>query len=556
MSNYNNNNNTPVNVSPGVLSNDREPSDEVKQKVEEQVSRQFDDGLEEDGDVISLDNSKDSSDSSDEEDVVKKASYKLTNLKVHSDERFPCYDILKNADDIPTVVAISNHTAREINNSPRLVEHINMDPKEAAKKGKKVRSEEWLDALESTIPLVPMDGMFDNSLDREGSEWHQYLESEGKRIRPYKPRYERPEEGRVQGETAQALLDTRLGIGGHLTIPLPHSGFWITLKPVEPLEFIALDEKLAAVKNSFGRDTLGLIFNNNRVYVVKHLVEFLLDRVYDCTLEGWQDLDLAKHIKLTDLLILAAGGGYTQYPHGFDYVSPCTADNSCEHVTRAVLKIPNCIWYDHPAFSKMQREMLANRNTQYSLEKVQKYQDEFDNNNNVYVTENEDITIYFKIPTIREHIEAGEAWLTEIETMVDEAVAGEELNYNEKQARMRARITQTSLRQQAHFFKRLTFSDGVYLEGSEDMYKSLNSLSNRPELSEGIMEHVSKYIDDNIHAIVAIPRYNCEKCGEKESKDIDKHPFLVPLDTINLFFTLGNQRLHFGSPNMLSRKQK
>ena len=319
----------------------------------------FDD-MEDDGEPISLE--KPTSGGDDEDGVpeiktpdVRASNYKLTNLQVYKDPRYDCTIPSKLTDISDTMVALSNHSANEINQYEYLKEFLDRVGDTSGKERKPSRA--WLEQFEVAMEHLVLGGMFSEALGDKDSKWHQYLEHEGKRIRAHKPKYLVPEEGQVTGPTAQAVLDNRLGLGGHITIVLPHSGFWITIKPVTPLEFLTLDERLSAVKNEFGRASIGLVFNNNRVYVVKHMVEFLLERVYDCSIEGWEDLDLTDYIKVTDLLILAAGGGYTLYPHGFDYAAPCTADNDCDHTQKAVLKIPNCIWYDHPAFTKSQTEI-------------------------------------------------------------------------------------------------------------------------------------------------------------------------------------------------------
>lgn len=547
MSNLYKQQQTVAKLSPGIVDEDAETLDAP---LDEPVEVNKDED-EDDTPILSLDNGDKKDEVEDDDKVLKSASYKLTNLQVSKDEKYQCYVPSKSDSDYNTMVALPNHTSKEINASPEL--HKLVSKLNSTKVKHSENDELWNDMLAACMEHTIIGDLFSNSLADVKSRWHQYLENDGKRLRPHSTRYSIPEEGQVRGDTAQAVLDRELGIGGHITIPLPHSGFWITLKPVDPLDFITLDERLAAVKNNFGRNSVGLVFNNNRVFVVKYLTEFLLERIADCSIEGWQDLNLADYIKVTDLLVLAAAGGYTLYPHGFDYVAPCTADNDCTHIEKAVLKIPNCIWYDHASFTKKQTEMLSNRSAKFPVDKIKEYQEQFENRNNKFESEEQGLTIYFKVPTVTEHIKAGEDWLNEVESLVNAAILSRD-DESVKQERMQRRINQTVLRQQAHYFKRVVLKSGNYLEGEEDLYKALNTLSNRSELTEDIMEFVGKYIDSNIHALVAIPRYNCSKCQAQQPHMVEKHPFLIPLDTINLFFTLGNQRLRIGSPNMLARK--
>lgn len=536
-----------VNMSPGIV---QDPDDDLEMEGDPIPLTPATESTDEDGD-------DDEAPTTRPDDVAARSSYTMKNLHVFKDPKYDCTVPSKVANP-NTMVALPNHTSKEINsysNLPPFIEQWQLNKQSEAAgqpkpNSKPCPSDTWMEQFEAATEHMVVGGLLADALQSDGSAWRQYLEHEGKRIRVHKPRYEVPEEGRVDGATAQAVLDNRLGFGGHVTLAMVHSGFWLTLKPITPLEFLALDEKLASIKNEFGKLSIGLIFNNNRVWVVKHMVEFILDHVYDCSIKNWQDLDLSEYIKVTDLLILAGCGGYTLYPHGFDYTSPCTANNTCDHTEQAVLKIPNCIWYDQPAFTSSQVALLADRSTKHTVKDIIAYQEEFENRNNTYETDS-GITVYFKIPTVKEHVTSGTRWFSDIEKMVDEAIASDG-DRETKTQRMQRRVNQTVLRQQAHFFKRITFEGGIYMDSEESLTAALNSLSNRPGITEGIMKHIGEYIDSNIHALIAIPRYSCPKCHEVQEQEIEKHPYLIPLDTVNLFFTLGNQRLHIGSPNMLN----
>lgn len=387
---------------------------------------------------------------------------------------------------------------------------------------------------------------FTNSLKRENSDWQQSIEIQGRTFKPARPKFAEPEKGEeLTGEKALLALDNVYGLGGHIIIPLVHSGIWVKLRPCSELEYITLSERMANDKKEFGRETLGMTFSNTKVYTVAHLVDFILDHVTDTSLIDWDEYKLRDLIKVTDLPILAAGMAYTLYPQGFDYVSPCTATDNCNHIYQAKLKIPNCMVFDRAAFTNTQKEFMADRNAKRSLEDIKTYQLENEPKNNFHKTEN-GLTIYFKIPSIQEHIESGNKWVTEVEQMVDEAFT-DTISQSTRRDYIQSRVGLTLLRQYAHFFKRITLPNETYIDNRKDLDNAINKLSNINMVINGVITKIGEFIDDETKAIVAIPRYACPECRKTIPDDIEKHPYLIPLEPVSLFFTLGDQRIQYGS---------
>ena len=125
---------------------------------------------------------------------------------------------------------------------------------------------------------------------------------------------------------------------------------------------------------------------------------------------------------------------------------------------------------------------------------------------------------------------------------------GANLERDKNHEYMTRRISLSILRQYGHFFKTISFTQtGNYIEDEEDINKALVRLSNVHDILDNIIEAVGDYIETQTKALVAIPRYNCPQCGKIQTQQMEQHPMLIPIDPVNLFFTLGDQKNQYGS---------
>lgn len=389
--------------------------------------------------------------------------------------------------------------------------------------------------------------VFVDKLNDENTDWQQSIEIDGKQIRPSKPTFKNTEGGeKITGDHALVELDKQYGLGGLFTIPLVHSGIWLSLRPPSNIDYAAIDEKLRSEKDEFGKRTLGMVFSNNKTYIINHLMDFIEDHVQSCTLDNWEKIGLRNVIKVTDLLVLAAAISYTLYPNGFEYVSACTGVKGCDHIYNARLKIPNCIWFDRNSLTKSQKLFMSDRTTKHTYEEIIKYQTEAEDDKNFYDV-SDSLRMYFKVPTIGENISSGYKWFEDMENSIIQAF-GANLERDKNHEYMTRRISLSILRQYGHFFKTISFTQtGNYIEDEEDINKALVRLSNVHDILDNIIEAVGDYIETQTKALVAIPRYNCPKCGKIQTQQMEQHPMLIPIDPVNLFFTLGDQKNQYGS---------
>lgn len=456
--------------------------------------------------------------------------------------KFKPYEIVDT--EINTTVSLPNNDVGELNKIGEKNERMaDLIQQEVAPNTK------YEAVVYNMLDHLMMGNVFTKSLENDKSDWQQSVEVDGVTWKVAKPQFKKPGAGAsINASQFEIELDTQYGTGGYFTVPLVHSGIWLSLKPPTNIEFATFDEKIKLEKNEFGKRTLGMVYSNTKAFIVNHLIKFIEDHVSECNVVDWKTVGLASLVKTTDLLVLAAAMGYCMYPTGFEYVSPCTADNNCTHIHHAKLKMANCIWFDRNSLSTEQKEFMSKRNVQHTVDEVRAYQKAVESKNNNFSPDDK-IEIFLQVPTIEQHIESGYNWFDEIEKAVVESF-GANLDRDQTDSYIARHIGLSLLRQYGHFFKTIRFKEsGAYIDNTSDVNRVLDKLSNIEGMLDNIVEEVGAFIENQTKALVAIPRFNCPACGGEQTDEIEKHPYLIPIDTINLFFTLGNQKILFGSPN-------
>lgn len=390
--------------------------------------------------------------------------------------------------------------------------------------------------------------IYSKALGRKEADWQQSIEQDGQTFRPSRPKFRAPDSGsRISSETAIRKLETKFGLGGHISIPLIHSGIWVRLRPPTPMEFAFLNEKIQMEKDEFGKRSLGLAFTNNKTFIMNHLIEFIENHVEDMSVENWVPEDIRRLVKVTDLMPLVAAALHSMYPTGFEYVTPCVADEDCGKVSNYKLKIINTIWFDRNRMTRTQRRHMLDRTKHYTEDEILKYQDEVDESRGNKIRVGNDVEVYFRVPTIGDHIASGYKWFDDIEQVID-MTFGTSLTSDQRLAAMNNSLQMTMLRQYGHFVKSIRFlDDDTYVDEGDSLDEALDRLSGIDNISDEIIDAIGEYIEEQAAAIVAIPRVPCPHCGGENNHQVEKHPFLVPIDVVNLFFTMGELKTQRGS---------
>jgi hypothetical protein len=404
-------------------------------------------------------------------------------------------------------------------------------------------NQRWLGQVMAGAEQFVFEDGLSGTTQRKGAMFKQKVEADSGSLMGGVPKFKSKEGVKYTGEAARMRLRSYIGLGTAFTVPLWHSGFWITFKSPTESALLELYRQIASEKVTLGRTTYGLIFSNSSVYVSKALLDFAIDNIYNTTIKLGEDQDIRDFIKIQDLPLIAWGMACAVWPKGFNYQRSCTADpNICTHVISEKIDLKKLLWTDTTALTKQQINHMTNRQpNSMSLESIKIYCDSFVIGVDKKITLSDKVDVILKTPTVNEHLIAGDKWVSSIEetygrAMMEKGEARDKYLFNQAKA--------TSMRQYTHFVK-----DIVAEEESNDtpeiIEDILDDMSADDSLRTSFTKQVAEFIDNSVMSVVGVPTYMCPNCGNEQHTNKSKGLFrgLIAIDVTQTFFTLLLQKL-------------
>lgn len=414
-----------------------------------------------------------------------------------------------------------------------------------------VRGQRWTNAIGQGQNHMPRAGTGLDALMRDASLWRQKVRVEGPgslEISAGRPKLgDRKGDAPLVGEEALQYMQAMMGTGQITRIPLWHSGIWINLKAPTEAQLLELDRRIANEKITLGRATAGLAYSNMSVYHNAFLFNFALSLVFDCSISGFTTEKLKQKILLPDLPLLLWGLLCTLYPNGYRYHRPCIADPTvCQHVTEELLDISKLCWTDNLALTQSQRNHMVRKSTKFTDIELENYisQHRYHGKGTVLVKDVDGNKTYveLRVPTLNDYEQSGYSWVEGIVATTDQAF-GSQLGGEERDEYILDQARTTSLRQYAHWMKRINFNGNANIEDRSTLETMVAQLTGDIEAADAFMEGVRKFINDTTISQIAIPTYKCPACEKDQNNPEEaKHPHLIPLDIGAIFFTLLGQR--------------
>jgi len=123
---------------------------------------------------------------------------------------------------------------------------------------------------------------------------------------------------------ANALLKLgqKTGIGGPIHIPLYHSGFWVTIKPLVSEEIVNLEFEIISELKRVGKLTNTLIFSHYNVIFAEIIFKYFKRKVIDTSVD-MGDNELEDLVSVNDLYVIALNLAKGIFPNGFNAIIPC-----------------------------------------------------------------------------------------------------------------------------------------------------------------------------------------------------------------------------------------
>lgn len=406
------------------------------------------------------------------------------------------------------------------------------------------RGRDWNESIIMAASTTAyMDGRFEPSTRREGSEFKQFLDTEHGKIGYTAPKPLDASVGTAfTGEKALHRVRSILGMAGQCSIPMYHSGFWITLQAPADSDLIELQRRIQEEKIELGRETYGLVFSNEQSYINSFLLDFCLEHVHTHTVRVDNVQELKNLIKIQDLNILFWGMACLIWPRGFDYIRSLMSKDGIEEnrIVSAKISVGKLLWVDNASFDAKHRAHFAQKQRyQMTIESIQEYQKTFVPSLAAgrLVKVKEGLELLISSTSAANFIVDGANWIAGIVQTVDSTFTQAIPDEASRNRMIDTHARASRLRNYGAWIKAVVI-DGQENTDRNDIIDILNLLSAEEDVVEALVPEITKFIDDCTRVLIAIPETNGSEIT------VPLFPNLIPIDVINTFFTLLAQRVN------------
>lgn len=408
---------------------------------------------------------------------------------------------------------------------------------------------DWVGSFYASIEETATTDSFTEAMAIPGSLWAQRVEYTGQTIGPKRAAIGDVRDQKLTGAAAVYHMQNLLHAGTSVTHPFWASGVWLTLRNPSDSELNLLEETIRREKISLGRKTLGVAFNNQTVILVKHLFNFIKQHIYETNVKDLatrEDVDIGDLMLITDLFPLFHLAGCTIYPEGYPYKSPClnTEPSKCGGVVTEMLQLFKMFWNKDSSITPDMRRFMANPQQKHTIKEIQAYQKEVAENCSEIIDDiNPGFKVVARVPTINEYIDAGERWITEIASSIENTL-GSDLSDSARNALITEQARLTRLREYVHCFDKIIYTaNEQVVEKRADIEAVFNVMSSNNDVVEKISDALSSFISRHTLTVIGIPNYVCPDCKKQHNPEVStEHTLFTPVDPMNLFFTLRGRK--------------
>lgn len=412
--------------------------------------------------------------------------------------------------------------------------------------GNAVDLKAWRKTNEEAIDMYTPGGLYQDRFYDEKSKFGQGVSTKEGELKTISQLKFKQTDGELNTELAVLKVSKMLGLGDVLSVPLPHSGIWVTIKPPTEKDLIDFYNSIFKEKITLGRSTFGLTLTNFSVYVNRKLFDFIMKHVHSVNYQGVNKNELDNYILIHDFPILAWGFAATIYPNGFDYQRACVDDvEQCSYVAKAVLNMLKLLWVDNSSLTEAQKIIMSeNRPNKLGIDSYRKYITEHVRVTGTEFNLKEGIKFKLRVPTFAEYTSDGMSWINTINSAIEAFIVEEGDEAEAKTQLLDQYVRSSILCQFNHFIDYIEIDENV-INDRKSINEVLKVFSADDELRSEITNKILKFKSDTTIALIGIPDYKCPNCGKPQNPDA-LNPNLtsvIPLDAMNLFFTLITLRI-------------
>lgn len=409
----------------------------------------------------------------------------------------------------------------------------------------------WAQIVQNGMSRLSYGAAADEIFAREGSQWVQRLNYGNTKIASAGSSVKFNEGEILSGDMALLAAQRHVGVGGDFTVVLPHSGFYLTIKPPMEETILEIHRQMNQIKTEVGRKTYGLMLGSESGLINELFCRFALTAMKRNSIKDANDL--LSLISVHDINILLWGYVCTMYPNGFNHRAACMADvTKCQHVVEDLVNVRRMFYMDKSRFSDKQLAHLSSSAAgSMTVENINAYREEMKKKEErrIIVNEGEADEVWFdlRVPSAREYFESTHRWIDDIGDKVIEAL-GADSSYNERNTLINEHASSTQMRKFAHWVERIHIAGGIIdrsVSGPAQIEKILDAFSSSITIREDFSAQVQQYVKDSCMGLVGIADFKCPKCQQFQisPEEVDPlHRSVVGIDVPMTFFTVLVQR--------------
>lgn len=456
------------------------------------------------------------------------------------DAKYPIFIPVDNFDPMKGFIrmpsSFEDYVTAKLNNAPKILI------------GENEESNKWRRAVIEGLDLTTVGDMYRSSLEREDAEWAQSIDANGKALMASAPELAKTSGEALSGERATLRFLKFAGLGSIFSIPLWHTGIWITIKTPSEATLLELNREMTSEKIDLGRATHGLALSAVSATYAEKLVKVAIDHIYTTNLKT--DKNLLDVISCHDIDTIIWGLACAIWNNGFQYARGCTHDpEKCHHVVEEKIDVSKLLWVNKNALTPWQvAHMARKRQGEVTMEDVERYQKEMLDIQPRRITmdvPNSENKFYMdlKVPTVSEYFERSSDWIQSVVSSVERALTIDPSD-DERNSFIDHNARSTLMRQYSHWVEGIEFDTNV-IKDRETIDTQLEWLSGIDETRNKFIDEVKKYINDSAISVIGIPSYTCPNCKneQKYTAKNDSLYSIIPLDIINTFFYLHVQKV-------------
>jgi len=347
-----------------------------------------------------------------------------------------------------------------------------------------------------------------------------------------------------------------------IDIPLPHSGFWVTLQAPTLTTIVAFQNRISAELIRAGKDTNTIAFNNLGATVNTAIVDLICSHIRSYTLICPDGDDVRNYISGNDYYSLVLGLLMSQYPKGTIITRYCKNNivldsdgrPKCNFSITGRVDLSAMMVRDDSQFTDSMLLTLSKRNpNSVSIEEVLEYQSKLAGK----MTATKEITIYdgsaagtvltleLAIPNIMNMCVNGVRWINKISKIAEEIFTSADNNVT-KENKVRdiigtvvAGIYNTVIAKMS-----LTDENGkvVTLTTRSAIDNALDELSRDNVITDEVIDVCYDFINASYITAIGFPIFECPSCKELNDNAAKEggHPEIIPFNIVDYFFALSS----------------